>query len=106
MSYLQIFKRIIPFFLTFAAGLLIASIFVPITAPSFRKADRSSGKWRYHKECKRDKESLRRENSRLKQELESLRGEIEGAKFSTGDFAVPYVRIEAPMPPPPPPSVK
>ena len=29
MSYLAIFKRVIPFFLTFAAGLLIASIFVP-----------------------------------------------------------------------------
>lgn len=101
MSYLQIFKRIIPFFLTFAAGLLIASIFVPIGAPNFRSAERG-GKWRHHKECKRDKESLRLENDRLRQELEALRNEIDAAKFSDLKYSVPEIRIEAPMPPPPP----
>jgi hypothetical protein len=92
MSYLAIFKRIIPFFLTFAAGLLIASIFVPITAPSFRNADRG-GKWRHHRECKKEKESLRRENKRLRQELEQ-RNEIQNLKL---DF-----ELDVPPPPPPP----
>ena len=78
MSYLQIFKRIIPFFLTFAAGLLIASIFVPITTPSFRNADRG-GKWRHHRECKREKESLRRENDRMRQELDEIKRELASA---------------------------
>ena len=99
MSYLSIFKRIIPFFLTFAAGLLIASIFVPIGAPSFQRADRG-GRWRQHNECKRERESLRRENDRLRQELETMRRERD-VKFSTLDFAVPDVRIEAPAPPMP-----
>jgi hypothetical protein len=94
MSYLAIFKRIIPFFLTFAAGLLIASIFVPVTAPSFRNADRG-GKWRHHRECKKEKESLRRENMRLRQEIETIqRNEIQNLKL---DF-----ELDVPPPPPPP----
>jgi len=98
MSYLQIFKRVIPFFLTFAAGLLIASIFVPITGPSFRNAERG-GKWRHHKECRRDRESLQRENSRLKEELEQLRRETANIEFRTLEYGVPEIRIEAPAPP-------
>ncbi len=98
MSYLQIFKRVIPFFLTFAAGLLIASIFVPITAPNFRSAERG-GKWRHHKECKRDKESLRRENSRLREELNQLRRDKANIEFRTLEYGVPEIRIEAPAPP-------
>jgi hypothetical protein len=94
MSYLAIFKRIIPFFLTFAAGLLIASIFVPISAPRFERSERS-GKWRHHRECKREKESLRRENMRLRQEIETMqRNEFQELKL---DLDVP--------PPPPPPRV-
>ena len=99
MSYLQVFKRIIPFFLTFAAGLLIASIFVPITGPSLRNADRV-GKWRHHKECKREKESLRRERDRLKEEIEQLRREAADVEFRTLEYGVPEIRIEAPVPPP------
>lgn len=95
MSYLQIFKRIIPFFLTFAAGLLIASIFVPIGSP-FRNSDRS-GKHRFRSECKRERESLRRENDRLRQELETMRLELDDARD---------VRFgELPLAPPPPPRV-
>ncbi|MDI1242061.1 MAG: hypothetical protein PSX80_09095, partial [bacterium] len=62
-------------------------------------ADRG-GKWRYHKECKRDNESLRRENSRLKEELELLRRDTANIEFRTLDYGVPEIRIEAPMPPP------
>lgn len=106
MSYLQIFKRIIPFFLTFAAGLLIASIFVPITGPSFRNADRS-GKNRFRSECRRERESLRRENDRLRQELETMRQDLEDAKFSDLRLTLPPdIRIEVPAPPPPPRAVR
>lgn len=104
MSYLSIFKRIIPFFLTFAGGLLIASIFVPITAP-FRNAD-GGGRWRRHNECRRDKEQLRRENDRLRQELQQLRLEADGVKFRTLDFDIPEIHVEAPAPPAPPRAVR
>jgi cell division protein FtsB len=100
MSYLQIFKRIIPFFLTFAAGLLIASIFVPIGALKFPKADRG-GKGRFHRELRQENEALRRENDRLRQENEQLRSNVD-ADFSTLEYQVPEIRIEAPAPPPPP----
>ena len=100
MSYLQIFKRIIPFFLTFAAGLLIASIFVPIGSP-FRNADRS-GNGRFRSECKRERESLRRENDRLRQELETMRQDLEDAKFSNLDRPVPDFGLEPSAPPLPP----
>ena len=106
MSYLQIFKRIIPFFLTFAAGLLIASIFVPIGAPNFRNSDRS-GKYRFRSECKRERESLRRENDRLRQELDQMRQDLEDAKSSDLKLTLPpEIRIEVPAPPPPPRAVR
>ena len=101
MSYLQIFKRVIPFFLTFAAGLLIASIFVPITGPSFRSSERM-GKRAAYKELKRDYENLRRENCRMRKDLEQLRREAEAADFKNLKFSVPEVVVEAPAPPPPP----
>ena len=96
MSYLSIFKRIIPFFLTFAAGLLIASLFVPIGAPNFPNADRG-GKGRFRTECSREKESLRRENDRLRQELDAMRLELDAVKAQTLDFTLP----NADVPPPP-----
>lgn len=104
MSYLAIFKRIIPFFLTFAAGLLIASIFVPITVPSFERSQRS-GHGRYHRELKRENESLRRENMRMRKELEELRRSTEDVKFQDLKWDVPEVHVNVP-PPPPPPRVK
>lgn len=101
MSYLQIFKRIIPFFLTFAAGLLIASIFVPIGTLKFPKADRG-GKGRFHKELRMENEALRRENNWLRKENEQLRSNAD-ADFSTLEYQVQdEIRVEAPAPPPPP----
>jgi hypothetical protein len=100
MSYLAIFKRIIPFFLTFAAGLLIASIFVPITSPSFRGMER--GKRFHNKQLKMENDELRRENCRMKKELEALR-EIDQNWDSTNlKYAVPEIQVEAPPPPAPP----
>ena len=99
MSYLQIFKRIIPFFLTFAAGLLIASIFVPIGAPNFQRPDRG-GKGRHHRELRKENENLRRENDRLRQENAKMRLETEGVKFRTMDLDLPNADVPPPAPPP------
>ncbi len=63
-------KRMLPFFATFAVGLFIASFFVSITAPTFRK----NGHGKRHHEMKRlryENEQLRNENLRLKNELEN-----------------------------------
>ncbi|MGQ0542358.1 MAG: hypothetical protein ACT4O9_10995 [Blastocatellia bacterium] len=77
MSYLAIFKRIIPFFLTFSVGLFIASLFVPLTAPNFNGFRRVPGKMREYRQLKVEVEDLRREKSRMKQENEELRRQLE-----------------------------
>lgn len=102
MSYLAIFKRIIPFFLTFAAGLLIASIFVPIAAPTFSRGERGRSKWRDYKQMKVENEDLRRENSRMMKELEQLRRESQDWDTTNLKFVVPEINVDAPPPPPPP----
>ena len=50
MYYKGLLKRIVPFFLTFAAGLFIASFFVTIARPSFNGFRRGSNK---HREIQR-----------------------------------------------------
>ena len=61
-------KRILPFFLTFAVGLFIASFFVSIAVPSFHFPSGNSR--RNHREYDRQREieiqQLRDENTRLK----------------------------------------
>ena len=105
MSFLAVFKRIIPFFLTFAAGLAIASFFVPLSAPSFPRSERGRH-WRYHKELKRENESLRRENSRMKKELEELRRDEARVEFRNLKWDVPEVTVEVKAVPEPPAHVK
>jgi len=102
MSYLAIFKRIVPFFLTFAAGLLIASIFIPITAPTFSRGERGRSKWREYKQMKAENEDLYRENCRMKKELEQLRREAQDWDTTDLKFVVPEINVDAPPPPPPP----
>lgn len=60
-------KRVIPFILTFAFGLIIASFFVNIM-PNF---EFKRGK----KKCRKANQELRWENDRLRQENERLRGQ-------------------------------
>ena len=61
-------KRVLPFFLTFAVGLLIASFFVSIAVPSFQFPNRSSRKRHLELDQQREIElqQLRDENFRLK----------------------------------------
>lgn len=63
-------KRILPFFLTFAFGLLIASFFVSIAAPNFNFQRRGFNRHReYDKRMEFENRQLRDENNRLKQQL-------------------------------------
>lgn len=92
-------KRFIPFFLTFAAGLLIASFFIPVTAPSWGrgKAKRHRAQ---HEQMERDMQRLREENLNLKMELKEARER--STDWTAGEL--PPVVWEGPMPPPPPPA--
>lgn len=103
MSYLAIFKRIVPFLLTFAAGLFIASFFVSIAAPNLNfQRGGGSYKMRDYKRMKIENEELRRENSRMKRELDALKWNTDGTDFEYSVPAPPDFDIDAPPPPPPP----
>ncbi|MGH9947353.1 MAG: hypothetical protein ACRD6X_09150 [Pyrinomonadaceae bacterium] len=91
MSYKCIFKRIVPFILTFTAGLLIASIFVPITAPNFSGFRRGPSKYRMVERLRIEVNELRSEKYRLQDEIQRLQDE----KRSLEVF-----EVQAPPPPP------
>src|SRR5688572_10397077 len=85
-------KRFVPFFLTFAIGLLVASFFVSIAAPRFQ-FNRESRQGRYYR-MKCENERLRRENQRLERQLAERKASE--AEFMGLDVPPP------PMPPMPP----
>ncbi len=65
-------KRIVPFFLTFAVGLLVASFFVTVAAPSFQFKSRN---WKrnhrqYDRQMELENQRLRDENLRLRNEAQ------------------------------------
>lgn len=86
-------KRFFPFFVTFAAGLLVASFFVTVSAPNFQF---KRGNWRNKNSryLKNENERLRRENERLQREL------AEREAMSSSDEAI---FLDVPPPPPMPP---
>ena len=76
---MQYLKRILPFFLTFALGLLIASFFVTVTAPNFQFKKRG---WRHnHRQCHKQNDfearQLREENLRLKRQLSEMEKQVD-----------------------------
>jgi hypothetical protein len=70
MCCLGFFKRVVPFLITFAAGLFIASFFVSLAFPSF-PASRREIRMREYRQMRYDLQELQRENARLKAELEA-----------------------------------
>jgi len=98
MMYTGVFKRIVPFFLTFAVGLFIASFFVTLATPNFNFR-RGSGK---HREIQR----LRMENKELKRAAAELRRQNDELRMNAGEtFTVTvdeFSDFERSAPPPPP----
>jgi hypothetical protein len=91
-------KRVLPFFLTFAVGLFIASFFVSITAPKFQFNRGWRKHQQYHRTMEFENQRLREENSRLKKQLaDNDLHNLNNRDFDV-DFAVP--------PPPPLPPAK
>jgi hypothetical protein len=98
--YKGVIKRVLPFFLTFAGGLLVASFFVTVTAPNFAVGGRS-GRYTRCREAKRYQSEyfeLKRENERLRRELDSARQNI-GADLNEM-VPPPFVPENIPQPPP------
>jgi len=98
MLSLAIFKRVVPFLITFAAGLFVASFFVSLAAPNFTGFRRGSHKMREYRKVKMEAEQLRRENRRLKRELEELRSE----RSVTIEKTEPLAEVDVFAVPPPP----
>ena len=90
------FKRIVPFFLTFAVGLFIASFFVTVAAPSFKFNKGSRRHREYHRTMEIENQRLREQNFRLQKELSD---KDEMLKLSTDNLNVtpPQVPSLAPV---------
>jgi hypothetical protein len=63
-------KRIVPFFLTFALGLLVASFFVSVALPNFSFPNRGWGRHQqYHQKMEFENQQLKEKVSRLEKQL-------------------------------------
>lgn len=92
MSFLGLVKRIAPFFLTFTAGLFIASFFITLPTWSFPKRE---ARWNKKHRCNAEIERLRERNAYLERrnaEYEKMTLRIEPN----------FENLEVPPPPMPP----
>ncbi len=63
-------SRIVPFFITFSLGLLIASFFVPIVPKfNFKNNDGRRGMRNQYRQMQRENSRLKQENKDLKEQL-------------------------------------
>ena len=98
--YTGLFKRIIPFFLTFAVGLFVASFFVTLVTPNFNFR-RGSGKYREMQRVRSENQELKRTNFELRKENDELRRNArETFTVTAGEFS----DLEPSAPPPSPPT--
>ena len=101
MCFLGLIKRIAPFFAALTLGLFIAGLFGATLRPTFPNFDRE-GRRGWRERHLRADEELRRENERLRRELEfqkSVPSHIE-------TLDVPPVVTDVPPPPPAPRAVR
>ncbi len=88
------FKRVVPFFMTFAVGLFIASFFVTIVAPNFRFVRGMRSHRQNDRMMQFENQRLSEENSRLKYELsERDRREMTNYAFEN-DFRIPPQQVQ------------
>jgi hypothetical protein len=92
MCCLGVFKRVVPFLITFALGLFVASFFVSLAFPSF-PASRRQMKMRECHRVQMNYEELQQENQRLRDELAEARAKM------VRDFESD-IRLAVPPPPP------
>ncbi len=86
MQFIGIIKRVIPFFLTFVAGLFIASFFVSLSAPRFEGFNKNrSHKFGKFNRLKAENEELRRDNLELKRQIEEMSEFSNGIGYGEGD---------------------
>lgn len=98
MLYLGLLKRIVPFVLTFAAGLFIASFFVSIALPSVGSDDRR-GRCRKHRMAMQENADLRDEIRRLNERLAAAETRSDWYRDSLDTVPAP---VTPELPPPPP----
>jgi hypothetical protein len=98
MCCLGVFKRVVPFLLTFAVGLFIASFFINIGLPSLPESRRQV-RMREIQRLRFENDELRRDNVRLQAENEMLRSRHEVTVHTNDAFG--DVDVFA-VPPPPP----
>ena len=89
-----VLTRVLPFILTFAAGLFIASFFINIVTPSF-SFPRRNNKCRESRQLRTELERVRRENTELRRQLNEAGMNAEWSN-------IPGFEPAAPPPPPPP----
>ena len=66
-------KRVVPFFLTFAAGLFVASFFVSVAAPNFSfRSDRGYYRFGEIQRLRIENRELRENNFRQRRQIESF----------------------------------
>lgn len=95
-------KRFLPFFLTFAAGLFIASVFVPITGPFAGFQNRGMrNKCREVQELRMDVQELRNERIRLQNEIDEMRRQASNWEDGLTYPAPVPMGVDEPLPPPP-----
>ncbi len=106
MCYTGVIKRIIPFALTFALGLFIASFFVPIAFPSSSwRSSRRANRFHEMQRLRLENDDLREKNRLLRSQNDELRRSIgdSDAEFVIPDAAPPVdFEFDAHHPPQPP----
>lgn len=101
MFYKGIIKRVVPFFLTFIAGLFIASIFVPLSIPNLKMPTRGSHKYREVQRLRSELKESRKESCELRKEIRELKQNAVNVEYDVFE-GVPPVAVDAPPPPPAP----
>ncbi len=103
MFYTGLLKRVIPFVLTFGAGLLLASFFVSIALPNMAewRSNRRDRRCREHKQLRQESQDIRQKYFEEVEKNAELRRQIADTDVLL-QGAVPPVAVEAPHPPTPP----